>query len=151
MEEEISDEYWKERLRIQPVKQEEKTDCCAAVAAMLTGTSIKDFKKMFGPAPKNGYWNCNVLDYAEKHNIFLVDWYEKKSYRGRLRKNQKAYVTVVSERYPEKTHAIYWDGNQIYDPHPEVEDGRDIRTYDVVRVIYLSLLGKPRKEKWKKK
>jgi hypothetical protein len=133
------------------IKQECKTDCCAAVAAMLTKSSIKEFKKDFGPAPEEGYWNCNVFDYAEKHNIFLSDWVEKKYYRGRLRKDQIAMVTVVSERMPDKVHAIFWDGKQIYDPHPEAKNGRDIKTYDVVRVVYFTEEGRPRKEKWKKK
>lgn len=123
-------------MRTKSIKQKEKTDCCAAVAAMLTNTSIEEFKKDYGTTPDMGYWNCNVFDYAEKHNIFLFNWYEKKYYRGRLRKNQRAFISVVSERDPKKTHAIYWDGEQIYDPHPYVENGRDIKTYNVRMVVY---------------
>ena len=121
-----------------PVKQKDKSDCAAAVAAMLTSTTMADFKKEHGPTPKLGYWNTNVFDYAKKHNLFLDNWYEKKYFRGRLRKYQKAYITVVSERDPKKLHAIYWDGHSIYDPSPKTKNGRDIKTYDVVMVVYFT-------------
>lgn len=130
-----------------PIKQEELSDCCAAVAAMLTGTTITEFKEKFGPPPSLGYWNTQLFDYAEKYNLFISDWYEGKHFRGKLRRGQKAYITVVSERYPDKSHAIFWDGFKIYDPHPSVKDGRDIKTYKVMRVVYFTNQGSPRKKK----
>ena len=141
----------KEEKVIRPIKQEEKSDCCAAVAAMLTNSTLAEFKKDYGPTPELGYWNTNLFDYAEKYGIYIDEWYEKKHYRGRLRKCQKAYVSVVSERYPDKIHAIYWDGSKIYDPSPSVKDGRDIKTYDVIRVVYFSKKGLPRKHGRKRK
>lgn len=134
-----------DKLTTKSIKQEEKSDCCAAVAAMLTNTSLKLFKQEYGPTPELGYWNCNLFDYAEAFGLYISKWYEGKHFKGRLRKGQKAYVAVVSERKPDKTHAIYWDGYQIYDPSPLVEDGRDIKTYDVIRVVYFTENGVPRK------
>jgi len=143
--------YVNNKLATKPIKQEEKSDCCAAVAAMLTGSSSMElFKKHYGPTPKLGYWNVNLFDYAEAFGWFIDRWYEGKYFRGRLKKGKRAYVVVVSERYPNKTHALYWDGYQIYDPSPLVENGRDIKTYDVIRVVYFTKDGRPRKERWKK-
>ena len=121
------------------------------ISFMAKKLATKPIKQEYGPPPEIGYWNVNLFDYAEHFGLFLDKWYEGKYFKGRLRKGQKAYVVVVSERYPDKTHAIYWDGYQIYDPSPSVKDGRDIKTYDVVRVVYFTKDGRPRKEKWKKK
>jgi len=38
---------------------------------------------------------------------------------------------VKSERFKGKTHSIYWDGKQVYDPNTETKDGRPLSSYDV--------------------
>ena len=44
-----------------------------------------------------------------------------------------AYLIVQSETNPEYAHAIYWDGDKIWDPNPSAKDGRDIGEYEIFR------------------
>jgi len=44
-----------------------------------------------------------------------------------------AFIIVKSETNPEYAHAIYWDGKQVWDPNPVVEDGRPISDYEIYR------------------
>jgi hypothetical protein len=43
----------------------------------------------------------------------------------------RAYLVVESERFPDKTHVIYWDGKQVWDPNPETPDGRPLSSYEI--------------------
>lgn len=48
-------------------------------------------------------------------------------------KSLPAYVVVKSQRYENITHAVYWDGEKILDPNPEIEgDGLPLNQYEVI-------------------
>ncbi len=42
-------------------------------------------------------------------------------------------LAIVKSRYHEgETHAIYWNGQKVLDPDPGVEDGGEIKEYEIV-------------------
>ena len=42
-----------------------------------------------------------------------------------------ALVNVESERHKDGLHAIYWDGESVYDPNPYTKDGRPLSSYKI--------------------
>ena len=47
-------------------------------------------------------------------------------------KNRPAILIVWSERFKDKHHAVFWDGNRVHDPNPNVLKPRSISTYKII-------------------
>jgi hypothetical protein len=76
-----------------------------------------------------------------------------------------ALVYVKSERTKNDLHAIYWDGEKIYDPNPFVKHGRPLSEYKIedwvpirkaqkngcVNSLEYDIITPPKKKKKKKK
>ena len=44
-----------------------------------------------------------------------------------------AYVVVKSKRFKQTMHAVYWDGEKILDPNPEIKkNGLPIEQYEII-------------------
>lgn len=48
-------------------------------------------------------------------------------------KDYPAYIVVEGANGSEMEHAIYWDGNQVFDPDPMIENGRPLSEYKILR------------------
>jgi hypothetical protein len=67
-------------------------------------------------------------------------------------RNRPALLTVSSERFPGGLHSVYWDGQYIRDPNPDVPDKRNLEDYDIVEywpLIFTEARWKAIKEKYR--
>lgn len=133
--------------RFKRIKQPEGSPlCAAAVAAMICGTSIEDFQKLWkheGP-----YSDTEVVIYCWRHgwqmggvgfdipkSLKIVDDHVlscRWSFQG-----SPAYVGVKSRNYPNTSHAVLWDGQFVLDPDPKTPEKTCIEDYDVEQVFPL--------------
>lgn len=122
----------------------DSTDCIAVVAAMITKKPLSDFKSQYNPDSQGCYSEKQLCDYL-LHNGFgrvMGVGFHPENYKitgknpkmlAEIKiKGQPAYVVVKSERQKEGLHAVYWDGNKLWDPNPETEDGRKLSTYKIL-------------------
>jgi len=112
-------------------------NCVAVVAAMATDSTPEEFEEFIGSSPPYGDYDFYRFLLSKEYVVGVgVDikenpiqdgtinlWFEITAY--------PALVVVKSETYKEKEHVIYWDGNRIYDPNPNVEDGRPLSDYEI--------------------
>lgn len=49
-------------------------------------------------------------------------------------KDYPALIIVKSENDETLEHAVYWDGSQIWDPNPNVRNGRPFSEYQILRI-----------------
>ncbi len=120
------------------IKQNDDVSCVAAVAAMITNTTMKEFEDWIEEKPpysdidlhryvlKKGY----VLGYGAEVSKKLNA--ESNLYINFSIRDNPAYVVVKSERFPGIMHAVYWDGKVVRDPNPEAADERSIDEFDVI-------------------
>lgn len=137
--------------RVIGVKQTGDSDCVAAVAAMATGTSMMEFKKfagdVFGP-----YETVELLKYLLNHDY--IGGFLMFDNAGKIEENvhdfavsipvkgHPAIITVKSERFPDKQHAVYWDGHRVWDPNQEVKTKRSLSSYEITEWMPIYKLQK---------
>lgn len=106
------------------IKQEEAFDCVAAVACMATNSSMEEFKNWAIRHPSGGYSQSTFNNWLKRFKLELDFHFSEE----RPKKREPAYVVVESEFVPGWTHALYWDGRQLFDPFGK--SGRRISEYD---------------------
>lgn len=127
-------------------------DCVAVVAAMATGTSIQEFRDFVGRSD-GPYSDMELAKYLMSKDLYLGIFFDNKETEHTLLKTnclsiefvplgRKAYITTKSERYPDLTHALYWDGEQVWDPNHLTSDGRCLSTYNIQEVWPILLIEK---------
>jgi hypothetical protein len=120
------------------IKQETMSECVKCVAAMATGTTLQEARAEMGAYPDGSCDDFDFMVYCVKRGVLpggapyefdgkLPDYVDFTAMQ-----KMPAYVFVKSERLPGKSHAIYWDGNQVFDPNPIAQDGRPITDYEVL-------------------
>lgn len=128
-------------------------NCVAVVAAMATGCLPEDFErriKNHGPP----YCDMELFVFLWELGYGLVFGYsEIQSLNPRHQtlkceidlEDFQAYLAVKSDINPELTHAILWNGEQIFDPSPLSENGRSIDSYEVLKLYPFSKtpIGEP--------
>ena len=117
--------------------------CIAAVTAMATRTTIKEFKKFIGhESGDDGYSKRDLMLYLITKGYSVGTSFHnygspfKINKTGTLRVEMKpirapAYIVVESENYKNGHHALYWDGERVFDPLPDVKDGKPLRSYKI--------------------
>lgn len=127
-----------------PLKQLVGSNNCVAVtAAMATGCLPEDFENRWG----------NVSPYSDEQFLaFMLElgyglavgaqWVPKEFDPKESVINIKvdlekfaAYVVVKSLNVVEQTHALYWDGKQLFDPSPDIPNGKPWDFYDIVLIF----------------
>ena len=117
-------------------------DCVAVVAALVTNTTVKEFKKERGKCPKRGYTDRDIYLYLANRNMSMGASFNTKDIKNvRINtvlkttltlKSARAYVVVKSETFKGFYHVIYWDKKQVWDPNPNVKDGRPRSDYKIL-------------------
>lgn len=123
------------------MKQENNRDCVAAVAAMATETTLAQFKFEVDEHSDGGYSDIDFIAYCARHGVLVGgmaygpddDLITEAVAQGYLKImiDQPEYVGCQSERFPGKEHALYWDGKKVWDPNPDVLDGRPLPEYKI--------------------
>ena len=118
-------------------------DCLAVVAAMIVKKPLKDFKSKYSPDSKKCYSDRQLCDYLIHNGWgywigigispigYKIDSKESKINLEISIKGYPAYVAVESEVVKGGRHAIYWDGHKVWDPNPDVKDGRPLSDYKI--------------------
>ncbi len=128
-----------------PYKQHDRSSCVACVAAMITRTRPEDFVAFLvntlpGEKIQPPYSDLYLAAYLLQFQMILgvgaahISRDEKKVLIGEIVfdcTEAPAYVAVKSED-PKFEHALYWDGQRIWDPNPNSKDGRDPLSYSIV-------------------
>lgn len=123
------------------MKQETMSDCVAAVAAMATGTTLEQVKAEIAECPEGGYSDLDFIAYCARHGVIaggiayapddeLIADAVRDGYL-KIYIHQPAYAGCKSERLNGKDHALYWDGQKIWDPNPNSPDGRPLSDYRI--------------------
>ena len=131
-----------QEIKVRPLKQELGSfNCVAVVAAMATGCLPEDFENRI--SHKAPYCDMEFFVFLWEQGYGLVFGFAGIQEFDPLNQTLKveldftdfkAYIAVKSETDPDLTHAILWDGHQIYDPNPLVPDGRPLSDYEVLKM-----------------
>jgi hypothetical protein len=140
------------------VKQPDTWSCMAAVACMATETTLEEFIEFVGhdgssfseeskhPEKRLGFSWKEISLYMLQHDIVPgygvnVDpdtVYEKGEPYIEIGvldlRGLKSILTIESEKFEGGTHVVYWDGEMVHDPNPQVKDGRPIGSYRLTSV-----------------
>jgi len=117
-------------------KQSQPMECMACVAAMATGTTPQDFvgflkteypDREISPPYNDVYFQRYLLEFdmIVGVGLGLIGRDPEGEVHGAAfypLKGQPALVSVKNENHAYE-HALYWDGNQIWDPDPDTDDG----------------------------
>lgn len=126
--------------------------CMGCVAAMATNTGLKEFEDFILRASTiyphfsiSAPWtNSEANAYLSQFGLkigqtfylrskkFILDISNETLQSIQTIRSHPALVTIESENYPGTLHVLYWDGYQIYDPNPNVLDGRPLTDYKIV-------------------
>lgn len=144
----MSNKSIKEKPR-KTIKQLDMKSCTGCVAAMITGTSLKDFQKFINKEPP--WYDSDLIKYCLEYGYYIGTYYELKGRKINRSttlilehdiKSTPAYIAVESERIETKTHAIFWNGEQVQDPNPTVADYTDISDYEIISLYPIIKLEK---------
>jgi len=121
------------------MKQHPKSrNCIAICAAMAVGSDLSELHKTIGK--KEEYSDSDIYLYLLLHGYYAGVLFEVKHNKVKTNSSFKvkvspedgpALVYVASERSKHDLHAIYWDGEKIYDPNPFVKHGRALNEYKI--------------------
>jgi len=117
-------------------------DCVPAVAAMITDTSIAEFKKEF-PTADEGYSDYEFCKYLFDRgficgfHVDLSQFPEKVTAETKVKvefrlKECSAYVVVKSDCGLNE-HAILWYNGKVYDPNPMKKNEVSLSEYEILR------------------
>jgi hypothetical protein len=117
------------------------SDCVVATCAMITSTTLEEAHAWAGTSLGEPWHDCVAAAYLLKNGIWMgygigldepmkveADW--NFSNDGKLL-GQPAYMAVRSKSDPEGSHAVFWDGNVVWDPHPWAGDAEPLDNYEV--------------------
>lgn len=133
------------------IKQEPGSDYCVArVAAMATGTTLDQFRKIMGD--KGPYSDWHFSAYCMLHGFVVgvgAGWnpdnpLDPARYAMNISLDLElfpAYVVVQSETRPGAEHAVYWNTKWVLDPNPTVDRPRELDSYRVVSVFPIQRLN----------
>ena len=137
------------------VKQLDNWSCAACVAAMITGETLKDVVAFIGhdgsaiiesslhPDKRIGFCRYELDSYlmskgysfSNEFDLYEPDAIGKKKVSCELNLTIPMYLVVKSESLAGHTHAVYWDGENVCDPSPEVCEHKSLDSYEVERVL----------------
>ena len=119
-------------------------DCLACVAAMITSTTVKEFKDF---CTKNNLclWDdFSLYSYIRLYGYFPGVVFKAKQFYdddGVLLFSGPAYLVVESDseeiRDAGATHAVLWDGKKVRDPSPSITE-RALEDYRIHWVVPIS-------------
>ena len=114
--------------------------CVSFTAAMATGTTPEEFERFVSGLPdphrrsEPPYEDIHVYSYLLSLGYLCgLGFVQPEQTDGVIRmqydvRSHPAYLVVQG---PSCEHAIYWDGNQIYDPNPDTKNGMDPSSYKI--------------------
>ena len=128
------------------------TSCVACVAAMATNTTVEEFKEFVKPRIRGPYTDLHLYSYllSKGYTIGVVIDCKKgivvSDKKAILKTEFKlfeypAYVGVKSHRVKDCSHAVYWDGENIFDPNPYMQDNPDLSLYTILRWYPITTIG----------
>lgn len=125
-----------------PFDQPDEHTCQHACLALITGKSIDYIIDWFGD--NHALNGEEAIIFLAHHGIYLASYAipSKKEYMVLYPDNEinvvwpvndrPALLVVQSERFDGKLHAVFWDGEKVFDPNPLVEKPREISSYKIM-------------------
>lgn len=137
-------------LLLKALKQMDDRSCLTTCLAMIVEEPIEYVDAWFDGS--NGHSADDAIIFLAHHGIFLAmyaipgDGNEYMTLGGKEDLDFKmcivgrpALVTVLSERFEGKLHAVLWDGEKVFDPSPLVIGPRSLDSYKIVEIWPLLL------------
>ena len=117
------------------------SDCVAATCAMIAGETLEEAHAWAGTKLGEPWHDCIAAAFLLSRGIWMgygiglvepmvVDPEWQFSNSGKLT-DQPCYMAVRSRSDPEGSHAVFWDGRVVWDPHPWAEDAEPLENYEV--------------------
>lgn len=136
-------------LRLMPIGPPKKrilqalgsSDCVAATCSMIVGCELKDAHAWAGTEIGEPWHDCIAAAFLLSRGFWMgygvgleIPTAIEESWvftsEKRL-KDQPCYMAVQSRTNPEYSHAVFWDGRVVWDPHPLAGDGEPLANYMV--------------------
>lgn len=132
-------------------------NCVAVVAAMATNTTVEEVEEFMKDSEclkrTGGYCDSDIFKYLMSKGFCPGTNYwnnegdkvitEDTQIQVQIRiKDVPAYIVVQSETREDWTHAIFWDGKQVWDPKSDAQDGRPLSDYKIYAWIPIFRFGK---------
>lgn len=123
------------------IKQPDLVSCGVACAAMITGTTFEQAKSGMIQHPSGGYNSLEIHNYCLRHGFSIggccyrqiQQWDPEEGFCLIMSPKWPLLVGVRSERFHDKDHWIYWCGQHVHDPNPEVDDTkRTLNDYEII-------------------
>jgi hypothetical protein len=121
--------------------------CGAALAAMVVGCTLEEAQARMMPSfheKKRFYKTREILKFIGGHGVicgmtFSVDdgllWHDADIKFSVNMQDIYAIVVVESSVYAGYSHYVFWDGKNVHDPNPHVEEISNLEDY-VVQDVY---------------
>ena len=154
--------------RIKQSKNSSSCMCC--VACMATGTSVEEFKEFIKPRIRGPFTDLHLYSYLLSRGYAVGTGIDFKNGTTFSNKNNTirfklklyelpGYLVVKSHRFKNVLHAVYWDGENIFDPNPYMPDNPDLSLYIILQwfpITQINILTgfqgiKPKKHNIKKR
>ena len=138
------------------IKQSKNSaSCISCVACMATNTTVKEFKEFIkprirGPFPdlylysyllSKGYTVGIGIDFRDGATFFNKNTTIK--FKLQLYESP-AYLVVKSHRVDKVLHAVYWDGEHIFDPNPYMPNNPDLSLYTILHWYPITKIDYPK-------
>lgn len=139
------------------IKQPDRHSCMVCVASMITNKDLKYVTDFIGhdgsefsftsghPLRYRGFGMIEVMQYLLSERFMLGHFYRSSDKDGLLKIKSKdkelnivfnlknpAMLVVVSQVFGSKVrHVVYWDGEDVLDPNPDVQGLRKLEDYEI--------------------
>jgi len=150
------------------VKQYDNWSCMACVAAMITGETLQDVVDFVGHDGSAVVEWSDHPDKKEGFQLYEIDQYLMSrgySFAAELTVRDQAQIgdksvdcevdfslaMVLIAKSPSLegcTHAMYWDGQTVFDPKPDVIGHRLLKDYEIISLQIVHEYGPRERLSW---
>ena len=125
-------------------KQPTDRTCQHTCLAMITGNTVEYVIKWFGDYGDMPLCSEDTIVFLAHHGVYLAIYAEGKDGKylnlskgtsldiSITLKHRPALLAVISERFEDTTHAVFWDGMKVLDPSPLVKEPRTLESYKII-------------------
>ncbi len=133
----------------QRIEQPTPWSCMPAVAAMITGEEVSDVfiqvgheGKPVGKDGRLGFTICEIAGYLASRSYLIGKSFIPRTTTAKWNNPSKFALSIIFPstdpamlivKSSNGTHAVFWTGSVVLDPHPERPTSRDLDDYEILQ------------------